>query len=203
MWRAVTVAFIITLVITALDGCSYHYAKQTSAEWMRRLELSDHHDVYRQRRIAIPVQSHVCVGTALSRQDESLRRRVAEQTYLSLSTFLPRAELIENPQSSKASLKSAYTKRCDFLLYPQIVKKIDKVSSFVEIDDADEETIDVGFDRQWLQLALWDVNSDSLVDLAVIKSRSKLLTFQPHQPEDLLQDSLAVYMKQLVAANNE
>ena len=202
MWRGVLKSLSMIVVIAATSGCSYQYTRQTTVEWLRRLELSDHHDVYRQRHFTIPAQSHVCIATALNQQEESLRRQVAQQTYLSLLPYLIQSELIESPQIFTTSLKTAYTMRCEFLFYPQIVKQVDKVSSFVEIDESDQENIDVGFDRQWLQLSLWDVNSATLVDVALIKSRNKLFTIQSHQPSELLQDSLGAYVKQLVVANN-
>lgn len=189
--------FTVCLITGLSSACTFEYGLDLTQQWVKRLEIGDQYTLYRQHPIILSSDIDICIAISSHRVNASSNRLLSVELNQALQPYVTSVEVMDDPRNKTNALKAAYRYSCDFLLYPQIVLSQNKISSFVEFDESDEEEIELGFDRQWLQLSLWDVNSGGLADLTLIKSRNGFFTLLPHQPEDLMQSTLASYANEL------
>jgi hypothetical protein len=189
----------VLLGLMCLSACTYEHGLQVAQRWSTRLEFDDQYTLMRQNPVRLHGDAKVCIATGSNYFPESQQRHLSAMLEQALTPNVTAVQRLGQPMTQRRSLAAAYDLECEFLIYPQVVRNEDKVSSVIEIDEADEETINIGFDRQWLQLTTWDVNSERLADLTLIKSRNGFFTVFEHRPEDLMPTTLAAYAREVFA----
>lgn len=193
----------IVAVATCLSsGCTYEYGMQVASSWTKRLEIGDQYSVYRQNSVVFPANIDLCVAVPASHSNRPQNNYLSSQVNSAVASRVTKVTKMDVPMATDMALREAYENHCDFMLYPQVVYRQDNISSVAEMDAGDSEESEMGFDRQWLQLAMYDVNSATLADVTLIKGRSSFFTFSAHTPDDLIQSTLTAYVDSVFAFNS-
>jgi len=190
--------FALICLNSCLNACSYQYTAQAAHRFAQVVEISPHVHLHRLRQITLLPSDSLCLSPAAA-GDTFFQRALNEQFQRSLQQRFGSVFTLPIPAGESSALHSARSQNCGLLVVPMVLANDDKPWSVVEWDAEIESWSDMGVDRLQLRIAVWDVNSARMLDLAVVSSRRPRLQISANSSRDLLSLSINAYLEQLVA----
>ncbi len=190
---------IAILCSLLLSSCTIDTTLEKGAHALSATGLSSRHSYTRLRTVALSPVDSIYLPISSNRFREPLRRRLAEDSGIVLNEYFVTVVPGREPETVASALRSAQELNCGLMFYAQIAQYEDQFSSFAEVDGDSGDVSTVGFDRLQLQITIWDVNRSTVIDKAILSSRSGWLEWQSKQPDSLIQSALFQYLEQLVA----
>lgn len=197
---------LLTLLLAAtasLSGCSnLQIFREDARQAGAAFGLLRDHQIQRSSNHVFPVSAGFYIAwDDLQTHDElDIERRAAGELYKQVARHFPRAALATAAQSLPDALHSSLQQRMDYLIYPRVLLWKEAVGNQEEMTYAlgeDEVVSGFGLDRAQLQLAVLESSTGRIVDVAVVHSRTGLLSLRGDSSQQLLGIALQQYADSL------
>lgn len=195
----------ISLFLT-LQACTIRHTQQMVYNTLHEVELIDHHRIERVNQWVLTRQASIYLARPQwlvhKENTKSLPRtfkQLTERFYFHVKRSFPQTELALSQgaidDARLAALKSGH----NILIYPQVMLIKDQLSAWEEIHEDWLIDVDktIGRDQVVLQVLVYDIHKNQLIDSTNILSHSGLLSVSQGMPEDLFDRGIADYVHRL------
>ena len=188
----------LLLFIVALSACVQQPTGRPQLTVLQALEFKSRYELQRFRNVSVLTSEKICAAPIAS-EDEDFQVAVGEAMLFSLQRHFAQVSTLTLVERDVSALRSARKQTCQLLLFPTQVERQDKIWSMTEWDEFEHSVDDLGVDELQLRLTLWDVNSEQIMDMAVIKARTGWLDFTDSNSQELVAESIDYYIREIVA----
>lgn len=203
-WSFLLVSIICLLSI--LQACTVQHTKQVVYDSLHKTELIDHHRIERPNHWVLSRQASIYLARPQWLVDKPdakpLPRAFYELTnhlYFHFKRTFPQTVLASSAGSIRDARLAGVSSGRNILVYPQLMLFKDQLSSWQEVNE--ELLLDpdkpIGRDRVALQILVYDLNTNRLIDSTNIFSYSGLISIYEHYPQQLFEQGVEDYVYQL------
>ncbi len=191
---------VCLLLLASLAGCTTEYSAQLVKKSLTDTGLISTVRVNRQQNILLHPGSGLLVVRSESTFSRRLNGQVARRLVESLNQSFFQVELTDSSVSLADAFNLAKELNLSYMLVPRPVLYDDNTSSLEEWARQRPDAENRGYDKFYIQIALYDVLHQRVVDVAVIKAESGFFT-AAKMPEELLAIAMEHYRQSIVAQN--
>ncbi len=189
--------FGITLFLFVASGCTYQYAQEATHSLAKQAGFSQISYIERSRNIAFDSKNSFHITGIANDSELKEFPEIAEKLDDALSRYAQAVSVEDQPGRFEDSMAYARSNRIDFLIVLKLIEFHSGVSSIIEIDQRFRDKRSFGFDRIKMQIQIWDVNEENIIDSTYISSKTPFFQFTRFDAVDLLSTMFDDYSQTL------
>lgn len=203
---------VIRIVLTGficliISGCTTQYTANVTSDALTDVRMLSTYQVNRSADWVLNPRTHLYLARGVfsnPAREADLYPRLSNAVFTalahSLSQAFPSIGVAVETQPLSAALIEARMTGASILVYPGVVFLCDELDSVREIYEGTTVHHDKSLapDRLAFKVVLVDVSTGNIVDVAIVKGRSRLFTLENDGPVALLPDAALAYTQHIV-----
>lgn len=192
-------SLLILLAACLLVACSPSQIREEGHYYLSDAGLLDNYQIQRSGNWRLQADSRLYI--AQSHFDpvgyaDAKPNILAEKAFAAAVQIFPMVRRAEQPLGLEEALTRTRAESSDYLLYTRFASA--QASAATGQSGTDATQGHTGRDHVVLQMLLMEARTERLVDFATIESRTGFLNFSKSRPEELLQEPMQDYTRQLL-----
>lgn len=197
-------SFLAAAATSLIVGCTYEYAIQETEYWGDKSQVASTHRVSRQGDWVLPADSSIYVAKPQMPEgsdstQQALTSQICANLVKAMSEYFPQTALGADFLPLEDALAEAHRSGSLYLIYPKLVQFHQGTLAGDQVEDEAEEVRVISRSRISVQLMIYDVLSQQLVEGVTVRSKGGWLADFQEEPTSLIAEGFALFSRQLSA----
>ncbi len=194
--------FLVLFIAFCLNACTYQYVMNTAETSLQHARITPKFTVKRQSDWVVHPTTVVSLAYPVQTQSKNMPRNLAtlfDSLDLALRQSFPAFSSLQQSTNLDEAFHFATQNNSAILFWPNLVSSQNNLNTLQELKEqkALSDAESYGTDKAVFQVLIYEVRTRRLIDIAHVKSRSRMLAPNDTLPLDLFRDAAVVYVQSI------